>query len=144
MFISCTKHLFERYEISYTKTIVQQYSKEAQIESLHFPKVKLIGMFHKSLRLVSGTRLSSSVLKKVSSQDEVHDSSLLWHACNKSHNKPSMQKKLYKNLQFLQLLKITFMWTKRYEYVYAYIKKEFKNIFERKLCNCFGQLLFIY
>ena len=36
------------------------------------------------------------------------------------------------------------MWTKRYEYVYTYIKKEFKNIFERKLCNCFGQLLFIY
>ena len=39
------------------------------------------------------------------------------------------------------------MWTSgfyRYEQVYTYRKQEFLNILERKLCNCFGQLLLIY
>lgn len=31
-----------------------------------------------------------------------------------------------------------------YEHVYAYRKQEFQNIFDRKLCNCLGQLLLIY
>ena len=39
------------------------------------------------------------------------------------------------------------MWTcgfYRYEHVYIYRRKEFKNNLETILCSCFGQLLFIY
>ena len=38
------------------------------------------------------------------------------------------------------------MWTSGfywYEHIYTYRKQEFKNIFERKLCNCFEELLLI-
>ena len=31
----------------------------------------------------------------------------------------------------------------RYEPVYTYKRKKFLNIFETKLCDCFGQLLFV-
>ena len=32
----------------------------------------------------------------------------------------------------------------RYDHIYTYRRKEFQNIFERKLCNCFGQLYVTY
>ena len=38
------------------------------------------------------------------------------------------------------------MWTSGfywYEHIYTYRKQEFQNIFERKLCNCFEELLLI-
>ena len=35
------------------------------------------------------------------------------------------------------------MWTSGF-YRYEYIKVQFENILERKLCNGFGQLLLIY
>ena len=58
-----------------------------------------------------------------------------------------IQKTMSHNFQFLLPLKITFMCFCdfcRYEHVYTYKKKGFQNILERKLCNCFRQLLFIY
>ena len=54
---------------------------------------------------------------------------------------------MYQNFQFLQPLIITFIRTcdfKRYEQLYTYKRKEFQNIPERKLCNCFGRLLLTY
>ena len=54
---------------------------------------------------------------------------------------------VYDNFQFFQPLKITFMTTcdfYRYDHIYTYRRKESQNILERKLCNCFGQLLLVY
>ena len=39
------------------------------------------------------------------------------------------------------------MWTSgfyRYEHIYSYKRREFQNILEINLCNCFRQLLLIY
>ena len=62
------------------------------------------------------------------------------HASTKSLNET--------HTKFFQLLNYTFMWTSDfywYEHVYTYRRRqEFQNIPERKLCNCFGQLLLIY
>ena len=58
------------------------------------------------------------------------------------------KKIMYQNFQFfLPLKKITFKCTCdffRYRHVYTYRRKEFQNILERKLRNCFGHLLLIY
>ena len=53
-----------------------------------------------------------------------------------------------KHTKLFQPLNYTFMWTSDFylcQHVYTYrSRREFQNIFERKLCNCFEQLLFIY
>ena len=39
------------------------------------------------------------------------------------------------------------MWTSgsyRYEHIDTCRRQEFQNIFERKLCSCFGELLLVY
>ena len=53
-----------------------------------------------------------------------------------------------KHTKFFQLLNYTFMWPSDFylcEHLYTYrSRREFQNIFEKKLCNCFEQLLLIY
>ena len=64
----------------------------------------------------------------------------------KSANK-TYKKIVLQNFQFAQPLKIDLLSTcdfYRYKHVYNYRKKEFRNILEKKLCNCFGQFLLIY
>ena len=112
--------LFEEYGIPVTKKLC----------SRHVLKMKK-GSFH------SATQFGSWFLKEISQGARFF---AVVNASTKSLNEV--------HTKFFQPLNYTFMWTSDfywYEHVYTYrSRQEFQNIFERKLCNCFGQLLLIY
>ena len=59
----------------------------------------------------------------------------------------SHTKKLWTRISNSFSPEINFIWTSgfyRHEQLYTYGRQEFQNILERKVCNCFGQLVHVY
>ena len=59
----------------------------------------------------------------------------------------STHKSFAPEFRIFSALKINFMWTggfHKYKDLYTYRRHKFKNILERKLSNCFGQLQVTY
>ena len=94
--------------------------------------------------LLKGRNLKVYISRK---ESKLSCFTLVVHACTQSLSKQGIQKKVFQNFQFFQPLNITFMCTcdfYRHEDAYTYRRKEFQNILDGKLCNCFGQLLSTY
>ena len=132
MLLSCMhQNPFMGQEISCTKTIVWEYSKKEGIESLQFP-CKIIN-WH-GLDIAHFRFQDCHIISEKSIM-------MCKHRFTKAHKKSCTR------ISNSFSPEINFIWTSgfyRCEHLCTYRRQEFQNILERKLCNCFGQLLHVY
>ena len=142
MFLSSTKNIF-----LCAQNVVQQCPKKERIWKFLFPWRKVNWHVLQTAKAHFKHSLVHMVSEKVYVVHITFLDCVGAHMYQKSQQTRYAKEIVFQNFQFFQLFNVIFMCIccfYRYKLLYTYRRKEFQNILERKLWNCFKQLLLIY